>query len=97
MIYHIMEDWSRGLWQRFAKPQTGESWSTGSNPVSSAIQRGLMGDIVRSPCISICKLDKHNICVGCFRSVNEIRNWYTLDNDGKKKILENVEQRKVNK
>lgn len=54
-------------------------------------------DTVISPCISICKLDKHNVCKGCFRTVEEIRSWYTLDNDGKRQIVENVKQRKANK
>ncbi len=54
-------------------------------------------DIVISPCISICKLDKHDICVGCYRSVDEIRNWYTLENDEKIKILEEIEKRKPKK
>lgn len=49
---------------------------------------------VISPCISICKLDQNNICIGCFRSVTEIWDWYDLDDEGKKKVLENVEQRK---
>lgn len=52
---------------------------------------------VVSPCVSICKLDKNSICIGCYRSAREIQNWYLLDDDGRKKILENVEQRKVNK
>lgn len=52
---------------------------------------------VISPCVSICKLDKDRICIGCFRSIKEIRDWYDVDDEGKKKILESVAQRKVNK
>lgn len=56
-------------------------------------------DSVISPCISICRLDKNNVCMGCYRSVEEISSWYepTTTNDDKRKILENIEQRKANK
>ena len=31
---------------------------------------------VQSPCIDVCKLDDDkNLCIGCFRTVNEIRAW----------------------
>ena len=25
-----------------------------------------------SPCVGICKLDKNKVCIGCFRTLNEI-------------------------
>lgn len=52
---------------------------------------------VISPCVSTCKLDKDSICIGCYRSAQEIQNWYLLDDDNRKKILETVEQRKEQK
>jgi predicted Fe-S protein YdhL (DUF1289 family) len=51
-------------------------------------------DTVLSPCISNCTLDKHYICKGCFRSKQEIADWYTLDNEDKKKILALIKERK---
>ena len=50
-----------------------------------------------SPCVSICRLDKTGVCIGCYRSVKEIREWYDLDDPARKQILENIEQRKVKK
>lgn len=53
-----------------------------------------MTDIdVRSPCISVCKLDKSGVCVGCYRTIDEIRDWYRLDNDGRRLILEQIKNR----
>ncbi|MEJ2138580.1 MAG: DUF1289 domain-containing protein [Gammaproteobacteria bacterium] len=28
-----------------------------------------------SPCLSICTLDENNVCMGCLRSLEEIRGW----------------------
>lgn len=50
-----------------------------------------------SPCISICRLDNHNVCVGCYRTQVEICDWYTLDNEAKANILQEVEKRKPKK
>lgn len=40
-----------------------------------------------SICQKICKVDKTNtFCVGCGRTLDEIREWYTADQDRKKDI-----------
>ncbi len=51
-----------------------------------------MSDVI-SPCVSICKLDKNGVCVGCYRTIEEIRDWYRLDNDGRKLIIEKTKLR----
>ena len=43
---------------------------------------------IESPCISICALDDDDICMGCFRSVNEITRWSQADDNERKAILE---------
>lgn len=30
---------------------------------------------VESPCIKVCTLDAHNVCVGCGRTLGEIADW----------------------
>ncbi|MFH7397063.1 DUF1289 domain-containing protein, partial [Pseudomonas syringae group genomosp. 7] len=30
---------------------------------------------VPSQCISLCRLDEHKVCQGCFRHVEDIREW----------------------
>lgn len=53
-------------------------------------------DTVISPCVSICRLDKEGICIGCYRSIKEIRSWFepSTTNDDRREILDNIEQRK---
>ncbi|MGY5452628.1 DUF1289 domain-containing protein [Agarivorans sp. MS3-6] len=51
-------------------------------------------NISDSPCIRQCTLDGDDVCVGCFRHLEEICAWTTLDEDGKNAILQRCEQRK---
>ena len=47
-----------------------------------------------SPCIGICKLDVNsNLCIGCFRSADEIAKWPQLDNEKALKIMEEIKYR----
>ncbi|WP_344803750.1 DUF1289 domain-containing protein [Allohahella marinimesophila] len=48
---------------------------------------------VRSPCVSICCLDEDDICVGCYRSGDEICNWSSLNNEQRLAVLEQVAAR----
>jgi len=50
-------------------------------------------DVVLSPCVGICSLDEDDVCIGCFRSGNEINQWWKEDNAGKRSILQNIELR----
>lgn len=50
-------------------------------------------DIVVSPCIGVCALDDNDICIGCFRSAEEIGQWGRTDNQGKRQILKQVARR----
>lgn len=43
---------------------------------------------IESPCISLCALDDDDICLGCFRSVDEITRWSQADDSERKAILE---------
>ena len=49
---------------------------------------------VASPCIGVCKLDQKDICLGCYRSLQEIRQWSKSDEAGKTAIVERAEQRR---
>lgn len=48
---------------------------------------------IKSPCVSICALDEHDICVGCYRSGEEITRWFSASDDDKKKIMQRVIER----
>ena len=47
-----------------------------------------------SPCISICSLDESDICLGCFRSADEITDWFMAGPEEKRAILRRAEQRR---
>lgn len=51
--------------------------------------------IIESPCIRNCCLNQEDICVGCFRSLEEILQWGAASNLHKQQILNSVENRKT--
>ena len=48
---------------------------------------------VPSPCISVCTLDKHGICEGCYRHQDEIRDWMIMSRQEKLECLKRTEAR----
>ncbi|MCW8929468.1 MAG: DUF1289 domain-containing protein [Gammaproteobacteria bacterium] len=48
----------------------------------------------RSPCIRNCCLDDHDICLGCFRSVDEIMKWTQMSDEEQHDVLNIANQRK---
>lgn len=48
---------------------------------------------VKSPCVSICALDEQDICVGCYRSVDEIMHWGRYSDDERRQVLQRVAER----
>jgi len=53
--------------------------------------------LITSPCISQCTLNDDDICVGCFRHIDEITGWHGASNDRRQEILNNCEKRKLAK
>lgn len=47
----------------------------------------------KSPCISVCVLDEEDICQGCFRSAEEITDWFVATADEKRVIIELAKER----
>ncbi len=52
---------------------------------------------IPSPCIHVCTHDTDDICMGCYRSLEEIRSWYKNSDEEKKQILKNAEARRIQK
>ncbi len=51
-------------------------------------RRALPDTSVPSPCISVCQLDDaSDLCIGCFRHVDEIRDWPILSAAEKQAVL----------
>jgi len=49
--------------------------------------------LIASPCISICALDENDVCVGCYRSGQEITRWSVAENVERRAILANAAER----
>ncbi|MHB8478733.1 MAG: DUF1289 domain-containing protein [Steroidobacteraceae bacterium] len=47
-----------------------------------------------SPCIRNCCLDDDLTCLGCFRSLEEIKEWGVVDNLRRHMILQNAGRRR---
>lgn len=47
-----------------------------------------------SPCISVCRMEvASGLCKGCLRTIEEISAWSRLDDEGKRAIWGQIEQR----
>ncbi len=49
---------------------------------------------VAPSCVDNCCLNDDDICMGCFRSLQEILDWGAADNASRMEILRRVEERK---
>ena len=47
-----------------------------------------------SPCISVCVLDDDDICMGCFRSADEITDWFMASVERKREVLLRARERR---
>ena len=48
---------------------------------------------IASPCVSICALNAEDVCVGCYRSADEISSWMLLDDDERRAVLARAVER----
>ena len=48
----------------------------------------------KSPCISVCVLDEQDICMGCYRSADEITDWFLCSNEKKTEVLRLSQERR---
>lgn len=52
--------------------------------------------MIPSPCINICKMDADNgLCLGCFRTIEEITRWSRIDDEQRAHILAAVTRRRM--
>jgi len=49
--------------------------------------------LVESPCIKVCTLEG-SICIGCYRTQDEIREWMIFSDEQKNETLEKIKLRK---
>lgn len=52
---------------------------------------------VPSPCISVCQIDDATgHCLGCYRDIDEIREWPILSGDEKRAVIARIAERRAN-
>jgi len=50
---------------------------------------------IASPCVRNCCLNVDDLCMGCFRSIDEITSWNAASEEEKRAILKRCEARSV--
>lgn len=50
---------------------------------------------VKSPCIEVCSLNDQDVCIGCYRTANEIIEWFSASDERKRAILAAVNERRA--
>jgi uncharacterized protein len=49
---------------------------------------------VESPCVNVCTLDAHKVCIGCGRTIEEIAVWSRLGREERLAVCERAAVRK---
>jgi uncharacterized protein len=47
----------------------------------------------KSPCISVCVLDDEDVCQGCYRTADEITDWFMASPEEKRKVIARARER----
>ncbi|HEY2081997.1 MAG TPA: DUF1289 domain-containing protein [Verrucomicrobiae bacterium] len=48
-----------------------------------------------SPCINICQLDERDVCLGCFRTRDEIARWMHMSDLEKSSVIAALKNRRL--
>ena len=48
---------------------------------------------IASPCVSICALNEDDVCVGCYRTSDELTRWWGMTNAEKLTTIELAKER----
>ncbi|MGB9429825.1 MAG: DUF1289 domain-containing protein [Gammaproteobacteria bacterium] len=54
-----------------------------------------MDDPVVSPCVRVCCLDDDNVCIGCGRTLDEIRRWSDMPERDKHETVRQAAERRA--
>ncbi|MGK0249033.1 MAG: putative Fe-S protein YdhL (DUF1289 family) [Oleispira sp.] len=49
--------------------------------------------VVKSPCVNICCLNEEDVCLGCYRSCDEICKWGAMNNEQRNDVMKKVAER----
>ena len=65
------------------------------NPAAAASPTAAVG-AVPSPCTGVCRIDeRHGLCAGCLRSLDEIAAWSTLDDPARLVVWRRLRARRA--
>lgn len=68
---------------------------TPAKPIKRSRRLPNIDHTIPSPCISLCLLDEtDNFCIGCFRTVDQLRDWCIMAAEEKLLTLEDIKERK---
>ncbi len=55
-----------------------------------------MVSAVASPCINVCQMNETTQqCLGCYRTIEEIKNWSGMSPEAQRALLATLEQREI--
>lgn len=52
-----------------------------------------MTGTIPSPCVSICSMNSDDLCIGCYRTSKEIREWLLMEDDERLVVIEKAGER----
>lgn len=59
-----------------------------------ALNKYYLVKMISTPCIKICKIDRDTgLCIGCFRTIEEIKNWLKYSEIDRKQIISELLRR----
>ena len=47
--------------------------------------------MISTPCIKICKLNSQDICIGCGRTLYQIKHWHNYSEEKRKLIIKGLD------
>ena len=74
------------------------AYFTFTTPISiSSIYNDLMqqNQVIKTPCVSICKYNKANYCIGCKRHSSEITGWINYSDAVRQAIMQDLKDRDI--
>ena len=49
---------------------------------------------IETPCIGVCTMDDNTgFCLGCYRSLEEIQNWWDMSDEQRAQVMAQLDQR----
>jgi len=51
--------------------------------------------MIETPCTRNCHLKQDDICIGCWRTLDEIKEWIYLSDEERLIVLDNITERKL--